>query len=68
MDCNARRVEGIDKVELGKTVRVCCPFHGEKTPSLLIKGEEIDASFHCLGCSARGSAFRDRGGYLLSKH
>ena len=32
---------------------ICCPFHGEKTPSLKVYNG--DGGFHCFGCGAHGS-------------
>ena len=34
--------------------KVCCPFHGEKTPSLMIYDDT--ESFHCYGCGEDGDA------------
>ena len=36
--------------------KICCPFHGEKTPSLHIY-EKTD-TFHCFGCGIGGDAVR----------
>jgi len=36
----------------GMTTMVCCPFHDDHHPSLLIDGR--DDHFHCFGCSAHG--------------
>jgi len=33
--------------------RVCCPFHNEKTPSLIIFTDKN--RYHCFGCQAHGS-------------
>ncbi|MBV9653837.1 MAG: DNA primase [Acetobacteraceae bacterium] len=39
-------------VRAGRQWRACCPFHGEKTPSLYV----YDDHFHCFGCGAHGDA------------
>lgn len=36
--------------------KVCCPFHGENTPSLHIYDET--ESFYCFGCSESGDAIK----------
>jgi DNA primase len=36
----------------GRQWKACCPFHGEKTPSLYI----WDDHYHCFGCGAHGDA------------
>jgi len=36
----------------GRTSMVCCPFHDDHHPSLLIDGR--DDHFHCFGCNAHG--------------
>ena len=36
----------------GRQWKGCCPFHGEKTPSLYV----YDDHFHCFGCGAHGDA------------
>jgi DNA primase len=36
----------------GRQWKACCPFHGEKTPSLHI----WDDHYHCFGCGAHGDA------------
>src|ERR1700722_6263744 len=36
----------------GRQWKVCCPFHGEKTPSFYV----YDDHFHCFGCGAHGDA------------
>src|SRR3972149_927686 len=39
----------------GRNYKALCPFHSEKTPSLIINPErEI---FHCFGCGAGGNVF-----------
>lgn len=37
--------------KVGRTVKVRCPFHNERTPSCVIYA---DNSYHCFGCSAHG--------------
>ncbi|MCX5615102.1 DNA primase [Bombella saccharophila] len=39
-------------VRSGRNWKACCPFHGEKTPSLYI----YDDHYHCFGCGAHGDA------------
>lgn len=39
-------------VRSGRNWKVCCPFHGEKTPSLYI----YDDHYHCFGCGVHGDA------------
>ena len=39
-------------VRSGRQLKACCPFHGEKTPSMYI----YDDHFHCFGCGAHGDA------------
>ena len=36
--------------------KICCPFHGEKTPSLHIY-EKTD-TFHCFGCGIGGDSVK----------
>lgn len=40
--------------EVDKSNKLCCPLHGEKTPSFVVY-EETD-SWHCFGCSSGGDA------------
>jgi DNA primase len=37
------------------THKALCPFHAEKTPSLLV--DDRDGHFHCFGCGAHGDVF-----------
>lgn len=39
-------------VRSGRQLKACCPFHGEKTPSMYV----YDDHFHCFGCGAHGDA------------
>lgn len=36
-----------------RTGNICCPFHGEKTPSLKLYPN--DRGFHCFGCGEHGN-------------
>lgn len=46
--------DGIRLVKNGSVLKCCCPFHKEKTPSLVIYP---DGHFHCFGCNERGDIF-----------
>jgi DNA primase len=37
----------------GSTIKACCPFHQEKTPSFIISPEK--QLYHCFGCGAGGN-------------
>lgn len=39
----------------GRNYKACCPFHNEKTPSLMISPEK--QMWHCFGCGKGGSVF-----------
>lgn len=46
----------IDVKRSGASFKALCPFHDEKTPSLMIhKG---DTHYHCFGCGAHGDAIQ----------
>ena len=49
-----------DLVRSGNSVKILCPFHEEKTPSLILN-DELN-SYHCFGCGASGNWFK------LTKH
>lgn len=38
-------------IRSGRNWKVCCPFHGEKTPSFHIYDDD---HYHCYGCQAHG--------------
>lgn len=40
----------------GKSYKALCPFHEEKTPSLII--QPGDTHYHCFGCGAHGDAIQ----------
>jgi len=39
----------------GRSIKACCPFHKEKTPSFHVNAAR--QSFHCFGCGAGGDVF-----------
>lgn len=41
-------------VRAGKSLKVCCPFHTEKTPSCHINDDQ--GRYYCFGCGAKGDA------------
>ena len=45
--------QGYQPVKQGKDYAICCPFHEEKTPSLIISPQSN--LFNCFGCGAAGS-------------
>ncbi|MBN3066275.1 DNA primase, partial [Pectobacterium aquaticum] len=47
------RAQGRKVVKRGKDVVVLCPFHQEKTPSMVISPDKN--LYHCFGCDAGGS-------------
>jgi DNA primase len=46
----------------GKTFKLCCPFHNEKTPSFVV--QRGDSHYHCFGCGAHGDAINFLVNYL----
>ena len=48
-------------VRSGKSLKVCCPFHNEKSPSCYLY--DADGHYHCFGCGAHGDAIE----YLMSQ-
>lgn len=46
--------DGIKLIKAGGLLKCCCPFHHEKTPSLVLY---TDGHFHCFGCEARGDIY-----------
>lgn len=43
--------------QVGQGVRILCPFHQEKTPSLFI--EASSGKWHCFGCGRGSISFKD---------
>lgn len=48
---------------LGGKIKICCPFHDEKHPSLCVN--VYNGFFHCFGCSRNGSIY-DIVSYVLN--
>jgi DNA primase len=46
------RAQGYDLKKEGKSYKTCCPFHNDKSPSLLIDPEK--GLWNCFGCEAGG--------------
>lgn len=46
----------IDLKRSGASYKALCPFHDEKTPSLMI--QKGDTHYHCFGCGAHGDAIQ----------
>jgi len=49
-----RQVKILDLLKMqdrGRKEMINCPFHGDKTPSLLV---DTNNSYHCFGCSKHG--------------
>lgn len=47
-------LDDIEWKTCGKVKKCLCPFHEEKTPSLVLDTETM--KFHCYGCGASGDA------------
>lgn len=45
---------GVETRRAGSTLKACCPFHHEKTPSFVIN--ESQGYYHCFGCGESGDA------------
>jgi len=41
-------------IRSGKNYKALCPFHGERTPSMVISPRRN--RFHCFGCGVKGNA------------
>ncbi len=50
---NWAKGQGYELKKQGKDYAVLCPFHDEKTPSMMISPSKN--VFHCLGCGEKGS-------------
>ncbi|MGM0440527.1 MAG: DNA primase [Chlamydiota bacterium] len=46
----------IDLKRAGAAYKALCPFHDEKTPSMIIR--QGDTHYHCFGCGAHGDAIQ----------
>lgn len=46
---------GIDIKQVGSSVKACCPFHNEKTPSFHINNDK--GFYKCFGCGEHGDHF-----------
>lgn len=46
----------VDLKRTGSSYKGLCPFHDEKTPSLII--QKGDTHYHCFGCGAHGDAIQ----------
>ena len=44
----------VDLKKSGSTLKACCPFHNEKTPSFNVNTRKN--FYHCFGCGASGNA------------
>ena len=40
----------------GTSLKACCPFHKEKTPSFVVSPDR--GTYHCFGCGAHGDVFK----------
>lgn len=47
---------GIPLKQSGSSIKACCPFHHEKTPSFHINTAK--GFYHCFGCGESGDAFK----------
>ncbi|MBI4434716.1 DNA primase [Candidatus Uhrbacteria bacterium] len=49
------REQGIQLKPAGSSLKACCPFHNEKTPSFMVnRAKQV---YHCFGCSKGGDLF-----------
>ena len=47
---------GVSVKRVGSSIKACCPFHHEKTPSFHIN--ESKGFYHCFGCGESGDAIK----------
>ena len=45
----------LNVIKNGKSIKILCPFHEEKTPSLILNDEL--GVYHCFGCGASGNIY-----------
>jgi hypothetical protein len=59
LDCISPRVyfEQLTGLAVGRTGKVCCPFHEDGTPSLHV-WEEPERGWYCFGCGRGGSVYQ----------
>ncbi len=49
------REQGVQLKPAGSSLKACCPFHNEKTPSFMVnRAKQV---YHCFGCSKGGDLF-----------
>ncbi|MDO8598495.1 MAG: CHC2 zinc finger domain-containing protein [bacterium] len=49
------REQGVQLKPAGSSLKACCPFHNEKSPSFMVNRQK--QVFYCFGCQAGGSVF-----------
>ena len=47
---------GVALKNAGSTLKACCPFHNEKTPSFHVNVSR--GFYHCFGCGESGDAIK----------
>jgi len=49
------REQGVQLKPAGSSLKACCPFHNEKTPSFMVNRQK--QVFYCFGCQTGGTVF-----------
>ncbi|KEZ84886.1 hypothetical protein IO99_17950 [Clostridium sulfidigenes] len=49
-------IENESSKKFDRNNKMCCPFHGEKTPSFTIKKYDDKYRYYCFGCGRHGDA------------